>query len=221
MSVSWDGVLVTATGFGDVSVLDAAVITPAGTNPTAGQVTDAVTLAAALLDSDGGPIAGRLLTFAIGGASQSATTGADGSASATLTLVGPAGAVGLQVTFAGDPSYGATTAFASFTIEKETTTLTLTTAPAIRNASAQASATLREADGTAIGGAVVAFYAETQQRNVTTFTHIGSATTDASGVASYAVPSKYVSTKPRRIEARFAGDTNFLPSSAAGAVVRQ
>lgn len=43
---------------------------------------------------------------------------------------------------------------------------------------------------------------------------IGTATTNASGVAQMAIPGKYVSTQRRQLQAVFAGDAGFLSATA-------
>ncbi len=96
-----------------------AVITPEDTALTLSGVSvvaggGAQTVSAHLVDDDGQPLAGRTVAFRLGAATATATTGADGMATASLSLPNLAtGTARLEVAFAGDawyrPSSAATT----------------------------------------------------------------------------------------------------------------
>ena len=220
-SVSWDGLRATAADTGDVAVTDAAIVTLDAGNPATGQVSDAVTVGATLTDTDGAPIAGRTIDFAIGTATGTGTTDATGHASPSLTLAGPAGATTLSATFAGDTDYATATASVPFTVAKEDTTLVLADAVATKNTRAIAAATLKEADGAALAGRTVTFAAQEKLRNQLVWTTIGTATTDANGVARFEIPTKYAQKTKTPIRAAFAGDTSFLASTANAFAYRQ
>jgi VCBS repeat protein/FG-GAP repeat protein/thrombospondin type 3 repeat protein len=214
-SVSWDGVLAQANDTGNVTIVDASNLALDATNPTSGQVTDSVTVGATLTDSDNVSLgAGQTLTFTIGSSTAMGTTDASGHASATLTLAGPAASTNVVVQFAGNSSYGPSSASAAFAINKENTLLTMPDAVANKSGKATAQATLKEADGAPLQGKTITFYAQEKVRNQLTWTLFGTAITDASGRASVAVPTKYVSGPKNPIQARFAGDTSFLLSQA-------
>lgn len=212
-SVSWDGLRATATDSADVAVTDASYTTLDADNPATGQVTDTVIVGATLTDSDSGPIAGRTIDFAIGTATGSGITDATGHASASLTLVAPAGSATLSATFEADADYATSTTSAPFTVAKEDTALVLADAVATRNGRAIAAATLKEADGAALSGQTITFQAQEKIRNQLVWTTIGTAVTDASGVARLEVPTKYAQKAKTPIRATFAGDASFLGST--------
>jgi hypothetical protein len=212
-TVAWDGLRgVTASDTGTVDVADATTITLDATNPASGQVTDGVALGATLVDTDGSPLDNRTVTFTVGAASATATTDAAGHATATVTLAGPVGVQTVQAAFAGAGQHGASSDTGSLTVTREDTTLALADAVASKNADAVARATLTEADGATLAGRTVTFLIEQKVRNQTMFVQMGTAQTNASGVASFTVPSKYVSKSRTNIRASFAGDGSFLGS---------
>jgi hypothetical protein len=219
-SVAWDGVRATASASGAVSIADSTQLA-LDDNPVSGQVTDAVTVGATLYDSSDAPLAGWELQFAIGGASATGITDAAGHATATLTLVGPAAAGTLEVTFAGGGAYGPSTASAAFTVLPEDSALTLTDAIATKAQAATATATLTEADGMPLAGQPIEFLIQDKVRGQLVWTSLGTAVTDASGVATKTVPTKYVSKTRRPIRAVFAGDTSFAGSSADASAYRE
>ncbi|MEX2546868.1 MAG: FG-GAP-like repeat-containing protein [Chloroflexota bacterium] len=213
VDASWDGVRATAADTGSIEIVDASALTLDGTNPTSGQVTDTVTVGATLVDSDGQPLENRSVAFSIGSASASATTDAAGHASASLTLQGPAGPSSIEASFGGDAQYGSSAASAAFDVLKEDTTLALADAVAPRRGNAVATATLTEADGAALSGQTIEFFVESKVKGKTAWVSIGSAQTDATGVASVTVPARHVSRQPRPIRAVFSGDALFLGST--------
>lgn len=209
--VDWDGGNgVAAHDSAAAEVADATTLTLDGT-PTSGQVTDSVTVGATLVDSDGAPLAGRTISFSIGSASASGSTDASGHASANITLAGPAGAQTLSANFAGGPGHGTSTASRAFTVLKEDTNLSLADAVAIRNAAAVARATLTQ-DGSPISGMTIRFFVQETVRKQNVWTSIGTAQTNASGVASMTVPTKFVPKNSRPIRAEYDGNVNFLAS---------
>jgi FG-GAP-like repeat len=210
---SWDGGNgVSASDTGTADVGDVTTLTLDATNPTSGQVTDPVTVGAALVDTDGAPIEGKTVSFAVGSATGVGTTDAAGHASAVLTLQGPAGASTLTASFAGAPSYAADGDSAAFTVNKENTTLTLSDAVAVKNSPAIATATLKEADGAPLAGQTITFLVQQKVRNTITYNVMGTAQTNASGVATFTVPTKYVGTARAKtpIRATSAEDASFL-----------
>jgi hypothetical protein len=183
-------------------------------------VGDQVSVGATLTDSDGAGVPGRSITFQVGTASASGTTDALGHASATLTLAGPAGSSELTVAFAGDASYGPAGDSTTFTVTVEDTTLTLPDAVGTKKTPAVATATLAEADGGRLPGRTIQFFVEEKVRNVPTFVSIGTAVTNANGVATFTIPTKYVSTAKRPIRAVFAGDSSYAAATGNAFVYR-
>jgi hypothetical protein len=221
VDAAWDGLRATAAGNASVDVLDASTLALDGSNPASGQVTDSVTVGATLVDSDGAPLAGRTVNFSIGAASASGTTDAAGHASVSLTLQGPAGASTLQASFAGDAAYGASNASSAFTVNKEDTLLSLADAVATKNKPAVAAATLTEADGAALAGKTVQFLVQSKVKGKVVWAVLGTAVTDASGVARFTVPDSHAQRQAKPIRAIFAGDASFLGSSDDAAAYRR
>lgn len=219
-TVEWDGRLITADAEGTAGVFDAAVVTLDATNPTAGQVTDTVIVGATLTDSDGVPLAGRQLTFQIAAASVSAVTDASGHAAASIVLAEPAGNATVEVRFAGDALYGATTSLAPLTVQPEDTDLVLANAVSTKNSAAIARARLTEADGAPLQGRNVRFEVQERVRGQLEWVNLGTAATDATGTASLTVPARYATKTPTPIRALFDGDASFRPSQAAASAFR-
>jgi hypothetical protein len=222
-AVSWNGRHgLSANDTGDVTTADATTTTLDATNPTSGQVTDQVTVGATLTDSDGNPLEGRTMSFTLGTASGSATTDAAGHASATLTLAGPPGTKTLTATTEAGGLYAGSSDSASFTVSKEDTVLTMpnATAPSKGNPPVVASATLKEADGAALSGQTVSFYITQKVKGTQQQTLMGTATTNAAGVASFTIPNNKVSKTPVAIRAEYGGNTNFLGSIANATAFR-
>lgn len=213
-TAAWDGGKgVTANDNALVDVGDQTTLTLDASNPTSGQVGDSVTVGANLVDSDGSPLANVTVTLSIGGVSANATTDSSGNASTSLTLNAPARSTTLAASYAGGGGYGASGDSETFTITKEDTTLILT--------NAVANATLKEADGAPLSGRTVTFFVEQKVRKQPTWVQMGSSTTNPSGVASFTVPTKYVTRTQTPIRATFAGDTSYLASEGTAATFRQ
>jgi hypothetical protein len=217
-AVSWDGGHdVVATAIGSVTVGDTTALELDAGNPVDGQVTDQVNVAATLLDSDGQPVPGKMVSFAIGDASAAAVTDGSGRAEANVVLEGPAGSSALTATFAGDEQYGPSSDETPFTILREDTVLTFLSPVGDRNHQPVAEATLVEADGAALEGKTVDFYLQVVERGETAYRFQGSAVTNIAGVARLTLGNH---TSGRTIRAVFAGDDSFIGSSADAVVMR-
>jgi hypothetical protein len=77
-----------------------------------------------------------------------------------------------------------------------------------------AHATLTEADGAPQSGQTVRFYVMEKVKGAKQLTLMGTAVTNASGVASFTIPSNKVSKTPTAIRAEYLGNTSFLGSIA-------
>ena len=221
-AVTWDGGnAVTASDTGTAEVGDATTLALDSANPSSGQVTDSVTVGATLTDSDGNPLADKTVSFSIGDVSSNATTDSAGHASVGLTLQGPAGSSTLNATFDGAPGYAGSNASSPFSVNKENTTTVLADAVETRTSSAIARATLTEADGAPLAGKTIAFFAEEKVKGKTVFTSVGTAKTDANGVASLTYPTRLISKTKRPIRATFEEDASFLSSTGNAFVYRQ
>lgn len=111
----------------------------------AGQFGDTVAVAAKRVDASGAPLAGEPVTFTVGSASATATTGSDGVAKAALTLKDKAGSTTLAIV-SGDQKVSV-----PFTIALEKTLLKAS------GAKGTVTATLTDDDRTAVPGQTVVF----------------------------------------------------------------
>ena len=212
-AVDWNGLVTTATGAGDVSVSDTSHLSLATDNPTHGQVTDDVAVGATLTDSHGDPVAGKKITFGLGGAHGSGTTDGTGLASATLTLTEPGGPSTLSADWAGDAHVAATSASSSFTVDAEDTTLVLDpTNPtnAVVTDATTFGATLTEIDGAPIADRTISF-------SVGAATPV-TGTTDADGHATATVHVAGPA-GDQDVNASWAGDSSYLASAATSGTI--
>ncbi len=93
--------------------------------PAAGTFTEIVAFTARLT-SNGTPLAGEVLSFALGTQHVQATTNSEGRASVTILLSDKPAAYTLQAAFAGSADYAESSAASPFTINKLATNLVLT-----------------------------------------------------------------------------------------------
>src|SRR5207245_2361520 len=114
--------------------------------------------------SDGSPVPGEMITFTLGSGSGaptcSATTDATGTATCSLTPNQPAGTFTLTAMFAGDSSFGPSSASTTFTVTKEETATKFTaTSPTLlaNGMPATFSATLKEDGVTPISSRTLTF----------------------------------------------------------------
>lgn len=100
-----------------------------GANPPVNPVTIAYSqpamLRATLKTADGVPIAGRMVTFALGSREGRATTGADGVASLTVPALDFPGSYYLRASFGGDNTYQPAATSTTFAITKQASALGL------------------------------------------------------------------------------------------------
>ena len=174
------------------------------TGATSGQTTDAVTLAARLSDEKG-PVIGEELTFTLDGTDLgSATTDEQGVASFETVLEGPARTVELSVTYAGSEERASSSATAPFEILHDDSAMDLSVT---RDRSEYlARAVLTESDtAEGLSGRTVEFFLNDSS--------VGTATTDADGVASIALPRSQAKDGDV-VRAVFSGDDHFTASSA-------
>lgn len=135
------------------------------TGSTSGQYSDTVTVSATLRDGGAVGVPGRSVSFTIASQSVSATTDADGVATAGLTLTDAAGPWTVQAVFAGDATYGAVSATTPFTILKESVTVAFSAPNLVTTTGSSAAAPLAAvvtetpdgSPGSALGGVQVSF----------------------------------------------------------------
>jgi M6 family metalloprotease-like protein len=177
---------------------------------------DPFTASAVLTDPDGGaPIAGKPVTFSLGGVDTCgpvATNGA-GVASCSITPTQPAGTVSIVSSFAGDVDYLPSGDSNSFLITREETTLTYTGPTVILQGGSGVtlSARLLE-DGTTPPvpfGQTITFTLGSQSCT---------GTTNSAGDVSCAITFSGA-LGPQTITASFGGDAFYLPSSATASAI--
>jgi hypothetical protein len=141
---------------------------------------DSTTLSATLTNDELQPSSGRTVTFTVvaTGDTCTGTTGADGVASCTVAVRGPAGDSAVKASFAGDDLYGAATSTATLTITRAPTTLAVAHASATSGKSTALSATLTAQGGAPLAGQTVTLSIAGHPSESCT------GTTNASGVAT-------------------------------------
>lgn len=112
-----------------------------------------------LLQSNGLAVPGQLVSIDIGGQQASGITGADGKATLTMKLVVRPDDYTAQASFRGNSAYLASNATSDFTVNKDSTTLTVTPASASVFTDQPTSfvAVVRDSAGRALGGKSVFF----------------------------------------------------------------
>ena len=89
---------------------------------TSGQYSDKATITATLKVGST-PVSGASVSIGLGVASQIVTTNASGVASATFTIPGPAGSLGISAAFTGTPSKAPSDVSGTFTVNREDSTI--------------------------------------------------------------------------------------------------
>ncbi|MBF9069219.1 choice-of-anchor P family protein [Streptacidiphilus fuscans] len=172
--------------------------------------------ASATLTSDGSPVAGAPVSFALGsggpGQTCSANTDAGGSASCQLTPGQAAGETTVTATYPGTAQILPSHASTPFTVNREETTLAYTGPTHFANGvPATLEGVLKEDGATPIAGRTVSIVigSGTTQQSCT-------GTTDASGTASCTVPrlnQPLNDTATLPVTATFAGDGYYVPAT--------
>jgi hypothetical protein len=92
------------------------------TGDTTEHYSDLASLSALLVDVEGKPVSGKVISFTLGTQSTIATTGLNGVASTSLALSQGSGSYTATASFAEDQSYGSSSDSDTFTISKEDAT---------------------------------------------------------------------------------------------------
>jgi hypothetical protein len=180
------------------------------------------TLEATLRNGAGDPIVGQQVVFAFDAAGDGTvetylgTTDATGEASVAVTPTRPVGMTTFSASW--DGGRGLTASDGGAISVRDQTTLTMPDLVVAPSQARIARATLRDSDSRPVAGKTIAFSVQPNSSPGSSFLPLGTAITDANGVAQIDV-EHYVSKKPRRIRAEFAGDTEFGASSAEATVV--
>ena len=170
----------------------------------------------ATLKAGSAVVPGKTVTFSVGGAVVgSASTDATGVATASNVDLGgrAAGTYTLTASFAGDASFGASTATGNLVVGSAVTTVSAVSGSATFGGTATLSATLK-AGATALSGQTVQFKLGTDV--------VGTATTNSSGVATLTgvdVTGRDAGTYTDLITATFAAAGNYAGSTATGNLV--
>ena len=168
---------------------------------TSGDYSDSATFEARLAE-DGGALEGRGVTFTFAGQKFAATTDSNGIARVTTTLSQDPGTYPIGVSYAGNSLFEGSSDAGSLQVTKEDSKLDLVVHGNGRRRALIA--TLTDFDsGAGIGGRAVRFFGDGEL--------IGTATTDADGVARLLAPNGFRGGHIR-FEARFVGDRYFLAS---------
>jgi serine protease len=179
---------------------------PAGTTltlsaPASGQRTDSVAVSA-VLTSAGAPVTDQPVRLSLGsGRTADVVTDAAGTVRWTLPLDVDPGTYDLSATYAGSSTLASSGDHQPLDVLAEDTATSLSALD--KKGALTATVTDADAQANPVAGVPVAFFADGVQ--------VGTATTDAQGVASYTPAKKAKQT----YEARFPGDSSWRPSSAS------
>jgi len=173
-----------------------------------GEYSDAMALSARLLESGTGrPVPGQAVAFNLGGQTATAVTGADGTATVTLTPTVPPGAVSLTLTFAGGGVFAPSAASLLLPILRDETALAYAGKPLAMGQAQPVTARLTDGEeGEPIPGRTLTF----------TFGSVSVAATtgaDGTATATLALPSTQA-TGLAQLAIAFAGDTYRRPAHA-------
>ncbi|MEM2507592.1 MAG: Ig-like domain-containing protein [Nitrososphaeria archaeon] len=178
-------------------------------NPSSVKIGGTITITAKLLDGNGNPLPGQAINFFIGTTPLGATnTDSSGNAIKSYTANIDAGAYIINASFAGSADFGSSSGTTNLIVNPFTTTLTLEVPQATQGRPVTIKATLKDENNNPVQGANIRF----QIYDGTTWSDIGSATTDANGVASINyTPSR---TGTFQVRALFNGTTNYFQSTS-------
>jgi hypothetical protein len=177
-------------------------------------------LIANLINGEGAPIAGQEVRFSFdadgdgSNESYTATTDADGQAAVTVTPTRPVGDTTFLVSWDG---VRATAQSEGDVLVRDAATLALEDAVAFRDQPPVARATLTDSDGAPVEGRTIEFLIEGDHG----LEPLGSADTNASGVAELEVSRRYGTARERVLKAVFAGDEFYLASEHEATAFRQ
>jgi hypothetical protein len=210
----------TATAADSASIIIPTTLTYTG--QTTGDFNDPANLAARLTDTNyGTPIANQPISLQLDSQPAcAATTDANGVGQCSVTPNEPAGTVQVHGTFAGTPAFLPSATTVNFVVKLEETALSYTGDTHVANGTpAHLSGVLTEDGVTPIAGRQVVF---TLGSGATAQTCTG--TTDVNGHASCTIasvnqPLTAAATVP--VNAAFAGDQFYLPSSASATLLLQ
>ncbi len=214
MSVAFAGDAATAPANATANLTVTAITTALSAANVSGTSGNTVTLTGTLTRPDtGAGIANKVIGFSVGGVSVgTATTGANGIASLSYSILAgtAAGTQPIAASFAGDASDGISSGTATLTVTAVPTSLSAANATGQIGATVNLTATLVRSD-------TLAPIANKSVKFSVSGTTVGTATTNASGVATFAylIPtSSTFGSKP--IAVSFAGDTADSSASATG-----
>lgn len=169
---------------------------------TSGEHGHSATLSAVVTDTSGAPLAGRTVTFAVGGGDTcTATTDPTGLASCSVLLTTDPGAATVTATVARDPQTFEASTQADFTVLQQATALQVQAQPGAPTTTLSG-ILLDDTSSPVAGRAVTLTLGSTSCSGIT----------DATGTATCAVPTP--SGLTATLTGSFGGDSTYLPSSA-------
>jgi len=170
------------------------------------------TITARLLDDNGNPITSQSIVFSLGTTVLgSAFTDSSGNAVEPYVANVSAGTYAVNASYTENDAYLSSSATSNLIVSPFTTNVTIDAPSATQGNAATLKATLKDENGNPIQGMNVDF----QIYDGASWTSIGSASTDSSGIASLSyTPS---STGSFQVKAVFGGTTNYASSSSSSA----
>ncbi|MEM3705972.1 MAG: Ig-like domain repeat protein [Candidatus Bathyarchaeia archaeon] len=178
-------------------------------NPSNVKIGGSITVTAKLLDGNGNPIPDQAINFFIGTTSLGTTnTDSSGNAIKSYTANVDAGTYVINASFAGSADFGSSSGTTNLIVNPFTTTLTLEVPSATQGKAVTIKATLKDENNNPVQGANIQF----QIYDGTTWSDIGSSTTDANGVASISYTPSNIGTF--QVRALFSGTTNYSQSTS-------
>ena len=165
---------------------------------------------------DGAPISGETIAFAMGAESCAPSTASSGEAACLIVPTEPAGPDTVTAGFAGDGDYLAASTSQPFAVTREETT-TVFTGPTVilQGHPVTLSARLLEDGLVPISGRMLTLTLGTGTASQSCTT----GPTDVAGNADCAIGTVAVGLGPEPVQATFAGDPYYLPSSATGSAI--
>ena len=181
-------------------------------------------LTATLENGAGDPIPGQDVEFAFDAdgdgtdETHQATTDAAGQAEVSVTPTRPVGPASFSVSW--DGGRGLTASDGGDVSIRDATTLSIPDVVGPKRGATVVQATLRDSDSSPVAGKAISFSVQKSASSSAPYVSLGSVQTNAAGVASLTVPTKYVNTQPRGIRAVFDGDAQYGGSQATAQVSR-
>ncbi|UTB32260.1 MAG: Ig-like domain repeat protein [Methanobacterium sp. ERen5] len=142
-----------------------------------GEVGDKVAIKAHLQDKDGNPLEGQKIHFNIKNSDLTGTTNGNGDVTVYYTITGNPGNYYILITFGGANPYEPSTYTSKLTVNKITTSITVSDTKGTRGDYVDLQASLKDKNGNPVSGKDLVFYING--------INVGSATTNNNGIAIF------------------------------------